>query len=259
MCFGLCPNGQIISYEEYHPFGTTSYQSGRTETKVSLKRYKYCGKERDEQTGFYYYGMRYYAGWLCRFVSVDPMADEYLSLTPYAYCMNNPIMFVDPDGRDVIPSAALKGSLPDVKAIVLHRTVSSTTESTINAFKVGRNGVNYGTHFVVGKDGKILQTAHLDQKTYHVGKTREKTDPNNSNSIGIEVVGNYNAQSKAWEELTPEQIDATANLVNYLLSTFGLDGNKDVYVHEKISYKTKGEGQVVLYAIKDKIETKNEL
>jgi RHS repeat-associated protein len=84
-------------------FRTTSYRSGRSETEVSLKRYKYCGKERDEQTGFYYYGMRYYAAWLCRFVSVDPMADEYLNLTPYAYCGNNPIRFIDPTGESWRP------------------------------------------------------------------------------------------------------------------------------------------------------------
>jgi len=48
-------------YKEYHPFGTTSYRSGRTETEVSLKRYKYVGKERDDETGLYYYGARYYA------------------------------------------------------------------------------------------------------------------------------------------------------------------------------------------------------
>jgi RHS repeat-associated protein len=101
-CLELDYTGRIISYEEYHPFGTTSYRSGRSETEVSLKRYKYCGKERDEQTGFYYYGMRYYAGWLCRFVSVDPMASEYYSLSPYGYCANNPIKYIDPDGRDPI-------------------------------------------------------------------------------------------------------------------------------------------------------------
>jgi RHS repeat-associated protein len=101
-CLELDYTGRIISYEEYHPFGTTSYRSGRSETEVSLKRYKYCGKERDEQTGFYYYGMRYYAAWLCRFVSVDPMADEYLSLSPYAYCMNNPVKYIDTDGRKIV-------------------------------------------------------------------------------------------------------------------------------------------------------------
>jgi RHS repeat-associated protein len=97
----LDDTGQIISYEEYHPFGTTSYRSGRSETEVSLKRYKYCGKERDEETGLYYYGMRYYAVWLCRFVSVDPLQFKYPELTPYACCLNNPLRYIDPDGRDV--------------------------------------------------------------------------------------------------------------------------------------------------------------
>ena len=82
-CLELDNNAQIISYEEYHPFGTSSYRAGRDITEVSLKRYKYCGKERDEETGLYYYGMRYYAAWICRFVSVDPLQHEYPELTPY--------------------------------------------------------------------------------------------------------------------------------------------------------------------------------
>jgi len=88
----------IISYEEYHPFGTTSYRSGRTETEVSLKRYKYVGKERDEETGLYYYGARYYAGWIARFVSVDPLVHLRLWVSPYNFVQNNPINRVDPTG-----------------------------------------------------------------------------------------------------------------------------------------------------------------
>jgi RHS repeat-associated protein len=97
-CLELDYTGRIISYEEYHPFGTTSYRSGRSEIEVSLKRYKYCGKERDEETGLYYYGMRYYAAWLCRFVSVDPLQFEYPYYTPYQYAGNKQITFIDLDG-----------------------------------------------------------------------------------------------------------------------------------------------------------------
>ena len=90
----------IISYEEYHPFGTTSYRSGRTETEVSQKRYKYVGKERDEETGLYYYGARYYAAWLCRFVSVDPLQFKYPHYTPYQYAGNKPVSYIDLDGLE---------------------------------------------------------------------------------------------------------------------------------------------------------------
>jgi RHS repeat-associated protein len=101
-CLELDELGAIISYEEYHPFGTTSYRSGRTETEVSLKRYKYCGKERDEETGLYYYGMRYYAAWLCRFVSVDPLQFKYPELTPFQYATNRCITGIDLDGGEFV-------------------------------------------------------------------------------------------------------------------------------------------------------------
>lgn len=97
-CLELDSNAAIISYEEYHPFGTTSYRSGSSETEVSLKRYKYVGKERDEETGLYYYGARYYAAWIARFVSVDPLQFEYAHLNPYNYAANKPINSIDLDG-----------------------------------------------------------------------------------------------------------------------------------------------------------------
>jgi RHS repeat-associated protein len=60
-CLELDENGAVISYEEYHPYGTTSFQAGRSAAEVSLKRYRYTGKERDEESGLYYHGARYYA------------------------------------------------------------------------------------------------------------------------------------------------------------------------------------------------------
>lgn len=96
----LDENAEIISYEEYHPFGTTSYRSGRTETETSQKRYKYVGKERDEETGLYYYGARYYAAWICRFVNVDPLQFEYPELTSFQYASNRPITGIDLDGLE---------------------------------------------------------------------------------------------------------------------------------------------------------------
>ena len=63
----------IISYEEFHPYGSTSYQAGRSVAEVSLKRYRYTGKERDEETGLDYHGARYYAPWLGRWTAADPM------------------------------------------------------------------------------------------------------------------------------------------------------------------------------------------
>ena len=94
----LDQTAQIISYEEYHPFGTTSYWSGQSESEVKKKRYRYVGKERDEETGLYYYGARYYAAWIGRFVSVDPLQFDYPQLTPFNYAGNKPVTHIDIDG-----------------------------------------------------------------------------------------------------------------------------------------------------------------
>ncbi|MDY0393071.1 MAG: RHS repeat-associated core domain-containing protein, partial [Candidatus Bipolaricaulis sp.] len=94
----LDENALIISYEEYHPFGTTSYHSGNNETEVKRKRYRYVGKERDDETGLYNYGFRMYAPWLGRFISVDPLQFEYPQLTPFNYAGNKPITHIDIDG-----------------------------------------------------------------------------------------------------------------------------------------------------------------
>ncbi|MCE1169703.1 MAG: hypothetical protein LWX70_16610, partial [Sphingobacteriia bacterium] len=55
---------------------------------------------RDEETGLYYYGARYYAAWLCRFVSVDPLQFKYPHYTPYQYAGNKPVSYIDLDGLE---------------------------------------------------------------------------------------------------------------------------------------------------------------
>ena len=67
----LDDHAQIISYEEYSPFGSTSYQAVRSQTQTP-KRYRYTAKERDEQSGLCYHHARYYAPWLGRWTSPDP-------------------------------------------------------------------------------------------------------------------------------------------------------------------------------------------
>jgi len=98
----LDQNADIISYEEYYPFGSTSYRNGRTENEVKQKRYKYVMEELDNETGLYYYGMRYYCAWICRFVSVDPLQHDYPDLTPFQYASNRPISGIDLDGLEFI-------------------------------------------------------------------------------------------------------------------------------------------------------------
>ncbi len=61
----------------------------------------FSGKEKDSETGYYYFGARYYNSDLSLWLSVDPMADKYPSLSPYNYCAWNPMKLVDPDGAEL--------------------------------------------------------------------------------------------------------------------------------------------------------------
>jgi RHS repeat-associated protein len=96
-CIELDENAAVITYEEYYPYGSTSFQSGRSLAEVSLKRYRYSGKERDSETGFSYHGARYYAPWLGRWTSCDPVSTGAMSR--YCGMGSNPIMRIDTDGR----------------------------------------------------------------------------------------------------------------------------------------------------------------
>jgi len=97
----LGDQSQIISYEEYAPYGSTTYQAVNQSIKAAAKRYRYTGKERDEESGFSYNGTRYYMPWLGRWISCDPL---FLvdGTNVYRFVQANPERFVDLSGMQSI-------------------------------------------------------------------------------------------------------------------------------------------------------------
>jgi RHS repeat-associated protein len=88
-----------VQYCEYLPFGEPLVDQRST---TWSSRYTFSGKERDSETGYSYFGARYYHPDPSIWLSVDPMSDKYPNLTPYAYCANNPVISIDPNGMDTI-------------------------------------------------------------------------------------------------------------------------------------------------------------
>ncbi|MBQ7484755.1 MAG: RHS repeat-associated core domain-containing protein [Bacteroidaceae bacterium] len=92
--------GVVRQVTNYYPFGgvfsTTAYNHGD-----DLQPYKYNGKELDRTHGldWYDYGARNYDATLCQFTTIDPLCEKYYHISPYAYCANNPVLLIDPDGR----------------------------------------------------------------------------------------------------------------------------------------------------------------
>ena len=149
------------------------------------------------------------------------------------------------------PKLERKDFSQKMKYIVLHRTVNGSAKSTFSSFNTSPY---YGTHFVVGKDGTIYQTANLNKRTVHAGNV-------NPYSVGIEVVGWPLAKDgkptlgtkerpvHTWEKLTIEQIQSVACLAKYLLNHYALTKSA-LQVHEDVAAKTEGEGRTVYEAIK---------
>jgi RHS repeat-associated protein len=78
------------------------------QTGVYDNPYKFNAKELDRETGLYYYGARYYNPRASIWYGVDPLAEKYPSWSPYAYCGNNPINYIDPDGNFRLPANATR-------------------------------------------------------------------------------------------------------------------------------------------------------
>ena len=91
-------SGAVTETNHYYPFGGT-FASG------TVQPYKYNGKELDTKAGlnWYDYGARHYDAALGRFTTQDPLAKDYYATSPYGYCLNNPVKFVDPDGKKIRP------------------------------------------------------------------------------------------------------------------------------------------------------------
>ncbi len=85
----------------YAPFGEITTEYNINFGNNVIPKYSFNAKELDEETGMFYYEARYYAPPV--FTSRDPLFEKYFWMTPYAYCANNPVKYVDPDGRKERP------------------------------------------------------------------------------------------------------------------------------------------------------------
>jgi RHS repeat-associated protein len=94
----LDDNAEVISYEEFHPYGATAYQAKNTAIKAAAKRYRYTGMERDKKSGLEYHNVRYYLPWLGRWLSADPIGIGG-AMNLFNYSFNNPVNFFDSSGN----------------------------------------------------------------------------------------------------------------------------------------------------------------
>ncbi|KZE82274.1 RHS repeat-associated core domain-containing protein [Myroides marinus] len=141
-------SNEIIEETNYYPFGL-AHKGYNQKNDALMKDYKYQynGKEKQEELGlnFYDYGARNYDAAIGRWMNVDPLAEKYMRFTPYVYVANNPIMFIDPDGRKIVPTGmtptqrkAYDSRINDVRGTnKMFNTIYSSLESSSKTHTIG--------------------------------------------------------------------------------------------------------------------------
>ena len=172
-------SGSIVQTNHYYPFGM-SFAEG---TVTSSQPYKYNGKELDTDRGLnlYDYSARYMDPALGRFNTVDPMAEKYYSVSPYVYCLNNPIKFIDPTGKDVWEI--------DANGNVINRKKDKTQDAFYRVDSDGKRMEGEGTS-ITFKYGTIKS-----QKEVTINVLDAEGNINKENITIFDVKGDENASN----------------------------------------------------------------
>ena len=90
-------DGEVVQHIEYVPFGEVFVEE---RNNIWNTPYPFNAKEFDEETGLYYYGARYYDPRISLWISTDPKQESYFAFSSYVYCGNNPLIYIDPNGKE---------------------------------------------------------------------------------------------------------------------------------------------------------------
>ncbi|HET9057991.1 MAG TPA: SpvB/TcaC N-terminal domain-containing protein [Chitinophagaceae bacterium] len=197
--YELDENANLITYEEYYPYGGTSIIAAQNQTEVESKHYHYSFKEKDNVTGLYYYGMRYYAPWLGRWTCTDP-AGTIDGLNVYAFVGGNPVTQVDVGGMVVAkktkttvqrndnyknmkdfhkgfgPTRVVKGAKP-VKQIKFNKKDKTSSRKKQKGAK--KQGATQGLKLQINKSKRKLWPPKLVGDSAFLEKKIAKSKPTN--------------------------------------------------------------------------------
>lgn len=229
-CLELNENAEMLSYQEFHPFGSTAYSMHSNDAEVSLKRYQYNGKERDDETGLDYYGARYYASWLCRFISVDPKKDAYAFQNSFAYAANNPVTMIDVNGENPgggdDPTAVKQDNTSVAPVKVKENSSGSTDVYNVNMFDVSAfDGLEKGDRGIrVGEKGSQFKMVGLyDSSGNAVAWLAQRIVPEG------EYEGLYNGTGEGLQDAFIVPLDSFAHFKRNAGSYYNASRTEEIY------------------------------
>ena len=196
-CLELDHEAAIISYEEYHPYGTSAYRAMTRDSEAPAKRYRYTGMERDEESGLSYHSARYYLQWLGRWGSSDPfgLVD---GCNIFCYATNSPVTASDPRGKQTKDEVQIDSQEDIVYTTdpLMAQAINHLTDNTLQQAW----DPNTGSNLPAGAPGGMFVSRYDAELSPHV--------PN------LIIAGGYDV-TKAFRNyfISPEQtsVDARGN------------------------------------------------
>jgi RHS repeat-associated protein len=161
----------VVQTDDYYPYGLTFNRVQREDAVEN--RFLFNGKEVQNELGlgWFDYGARMYMPELGRWGAIDPLAEKYMPVSPYAYALDNPLIFVDHDGKDVIPTVSVN-YLQVTRSLSTVHDLGSTYVSNI-APVAGKDGnynvrvdivISMSNHFVGGPGNRNNPDASLNKE-----------------------------------------------------------------------------------------------
>ncbi len=189
----------------YAPFGEITTEYNATFGNDVIPKYSFNAKELDEETGMYYYEARYYKPPV--FTSRDPMFEKYFWMTPYAYCANNPVKYVDPSGREWDLS-----SLTDEQKAVWEKAMTTACNKS-KLFKFIYNQLD---------ESSIKYTVKIGLTSYENGHY---------------VDGQYNSESQTFTFLNEESMKKFSAFSEEMFHAYQLTENNGKYDIGSFNYE----------------------
>ncbi|HQI45692.1 MAG TPA: RHS repeat-associated core domain-containing protein [Bacteroidales bacterium] len=232
--------GTTTQHLQYLPFGEPNRPkavSSRTPLKIKyyceqcfveqksttayLSPYRFSGKERDEETGYSYFGARYYNPELSIWLSVDPLASKYPSTSVYMYCLGNPVMLFDPDGREGWP-VTRQWSNSDISGFA---TYSKSKLQEYKDQKIKDDCANFAVRLIVGyasENGLPLSLKNTAGKTFDSSSDEYQSTEQYLNSVRVGI----NAQDIPLNTYNINQTETQAGDMEVL--HYSINEGKDV-------------------------------
>jgi RHS repeat-associated protein len=221
-------DGNISQFTGYTAFGEAFAEGQRTDAPGSSQPYLFNGKELDRETGLYYYGARYYDPTTSLWASVDPLMEKYAGWSPYNYVMQNPVKFVDPDGRETRPWA--QNLSQEVVEGVFRKpadtkNLSEKYGATMESLYNNRIGHYTGEKNPVNEDGSPNFSVPPINRTDGVSRIHDI------------IYGDRDAAGPRDLLLNPNVIDAD---IEFVQSQFGIVFGKSSTITERIQSSVAG-------------------